>query len=1721
MIPPTGAFPEAWFNEFTAPQGLHGSQSAGGWTIGNEGFIQQTFLGASIRTFSISAGFNGSSSSLSVSLVEDEYNKSDGLGLGSGMDAYHNGVGDLFRPPAVGSPVWFTFGTNPATVEQAFAKTYDDTYPTSSPILPPETNYTEYVQAQIQLENTNLPQYHYVDMARSKYDATYTIVDKSSLYNPENNSRGYYHFAFGGLLQSVQENTDTNGKCLITVNVVDPREVLSNCVIILNSWQGETLGIDNIFNVYGFLEYDLEENLQEELDAISVEKSVLIRKVDADGIISYEGSPNPDLLDMYEFGKTSDEGDPQPMRDEEMTSETELEGMEGPLPRYLPITGQGFSRRTDAGIPWYRVSQALKALSETDGELPQDYKKASPDGYSDTGFSKKINFRGFEYIVDFGGLPLDKIPPSYNLEFDQIDILSLAQEICDATSHELFVSLLPVGSHSSSSLNYLDEQNKKIARKNSGKLPEEQNWDGFTVGIIRIDAIDKTKQPEYGAIVEYLTQLEQNNIDITNKNLGFELSNVPTDKVIVGAQEVNLHFFQTSRDRDELQVRRGDDEGAQENVEKLQKDQWLLETSLKQQILPFYGFLGDDKAVTIPKGWGSYQQILLDTRDLNAFGVGNYYIATELELRAALVSFERWKNFLLKYNEVYISDLNPYQYGWDFLQADSENGSQITEVLEGFTSNTGLSTDSELSKEILKQFKERPFGVTVPRSVWNSDRPFMGEDGYPASPCCPPYGYPLYYKRAQKIGIPEAGLIKVFDSFNQVMTNTNELRTNNSNYGSHSTKIAETLKSELAILEERLQQIKQDYKAVSKPYGYLLDSEYISYLAQWTKAKAIVMEYEVLQMSLIERGTKLMAETQGVLSSLPQNVLMANRSHFTKKHTENAQKVYNFVKKVAEENLGKKFLVKIPKTTNLRYQPTVEVYDNKSQNIGAGPFGFQPKAYPSIDIELSESEKRAGLDTKTIQRYPDMADISKLNLNGGELFEHYLNYNIKYYEKTIDPSSSDKYEVSQVAADNAEFSFTNGALRSSYNPISEKWEFNYKPEPLGGWLPFETYDKNASYYTDWSDRERKGAIDQDINQLPPATRDALAPQRLEKMTADAGRIYCYVKYNNSHLLDFSTIPTNDLAQQYTKDGGNNWTPDIATLMPNVRPDQKLSLTQQDIEEKAKEESGSNKDVKIKQDSSVAFVKCEVDERFYMPPKITKYKTPIFATEYTLMLSNLPIDIEKTEEDGCPTYKLVVKPVDPIFSISDGGWDGETKTEITDFVREPLKKVKNSRDLELPPDEKSSAGGIIAVSDEETADKEQKAPDLLIDASLQNLDDNHVYALITVPGRVKSTVDQRWADGPMQAFNTAEIKNLFTQDVVKIDDFKRPAFPDPRITGDDNTKPVVECGKDGVQFDLTTVNAAQEVQRKAFIGARLNEGKSSILNYIQPSPIYPDMVAMPLLSWERCYGPWFSTAIKDNDILNNKFRYYNIGGKVEVVKDETLAPWSYGGYELLTTAGELKAEFSNSLLLISERGGINYVGAPTGVSLGKELKDRGPLVTSINVEVGDQITTSVNLELFTAKFGKLNQQKEDAIAKTARERQKIVDESNNATRRGLGKSQTSMDLMGEVMAQGGQRIVDLANRQQTFFSDIEKKNAQTLLLTNDGITPKDQLQAGLATHATMAASLSAMGGFIPKIIDTANIFQVFTSTDSNSHPSINGDSPDESEWTFDPDNPFDL
>jgi len=67
------------------------SLSSAKWSANAQGFPQQTFLGASIRSFNMTGGFGDNSSSLTVDLVVDEYNSSDNTLAGFGDDVYHRG----------------------------------------------------------------------------------------------------------------------------------------------------------------------------------------------------------------------------------------------------------------------------------------------------------------------------------------------------------------------------------------------------------------------------------------------------------------------------------------------------------------------------------------------------------------------------------------------------------------------------------------------------------------------------------------------------------------------------------------------------------------------------------------------------------------------------------------------------------------------------------------------------------------------------------------------------------------------------------------------------------------------------------------------------------------------------------------------------------------------------------------------------------------------------------------------------------------------------------------------------------------------------------------------------------------------------------------------------------------------------------------------------------------------------------------------------------------------------------------------------------------------------------------------------------------------------------------------------------------------------------------------------------------------------------------------
>ena len=198
------------------------------------------------------------------------------------------------------------------------------------------------------------------------------------------------------------------------------------------------------------------------------------------------------------------------------------------------------------------------------------------------------------------------------------------------------------------------------------------------------------------------------------------------------------------------------------------------------------------------------------------------------------------------------------------------------------------------------------------------------------------------------------------------------------------------------------------------------------------------------------------------------------------------------------------------------------------------------------------------------------------------------------------------------------------------------------------------------------------------------------------------------------------------------------------------------------------------------------------------------------------------------------------------------------------------------------------------------------------------------------------------------------------------------------------------------------------------------------------------------------------------------RYSDIGGKIEFEKEEELAPWSYAGYQLMDQAAKMKTKFSNSLLLFSERGSFSYPTAPVDVALAKALQDKGPLVTSIAVDVGPNgMKTTVKLDLYTSQFGKLQKQKEIAIAQISRERQKIIDQNNLLKRRGIGKGAANMNLMGSLLENGGQKLLDAAKDSSDIFTALEKGEVEKASMITISATPTkhkyDNTAEGISTE----------------------------------------------------------
>lgn len=1430
IVPDSGYFGNTWPQSGSIPS----SFSSAGWTVNALGFEQQTFLGASIRTFSINGGFGDTSSTLSVELVNDEFNKSDRTPAGFGDDVYHSGLYDLFAPPPVGSPVYFKFGNNLATVEEAYRKTFDDIYNTTT--IGNSSFQTTNSSNFDPLNFTSLPNNSYVNLVNNQ------IVS----INPS--ARGRDHLIFGGILQSYTQNRGPGGNPLYSVQVVDPREILSNTILILNNYAGTTYGNKNILNIYGFLEYNPSSETMASISGQLREKSILTKTVLPSGEVIFSGD------DTYYSSKTTTTTTKRPAwKFDETTGATESPQFDPKtLPPSFPITGTGFSRRGQQGIPFYRIKQAINTLMGYNGNIPEEYIQK--------GFGGCINFRGYNYVVDFGSLPT--LPNLYYFDFDQINLLELALEICDITSRELFVSLLPVINHPA--CKYLYDYNNYYAQTDPSKL---------IAGIIRLDAIDRSKPPQYGAIKKYIDSLATSGIYVENQDVGFELSNITTDKFIIGAQEVDMYCFSANADRDRINNAKAE-RGLQANANI--GDQWKLETSLKQQILPYYGLLGKN-AVTIPKGFGAYQQILLDATSLNANGVGSYYVATEIELRCALVSFERWKEFLKMYNDIYMESIE---------QNDAQESAALlsSEVPDGFPP----AKPENISNN---------YAVTVPRSVFNTyaPKPF-GDDNLPYSPCNPPYGYPLYYQRMTKIGIPEGGLVDLQTRFTSIITALGNLKSSDKNNFKH------ILNSEFT----RLKELKEN-----------------SGLSEFEQQYYDMIEKLLNEASNEEDITKSLILIEESVENYKPIFYSPDLSKIAKKNNQNALKVYNFVRNIAEECLGKKFLVKIPKEVNLFHENIITVNNDQVKDYKTGPFGFKPRPISSIvGYEFSKE-------------FYDKIIKDRADLDNNTSFIH------SFLSSTVKPNPTN---------------YT-GALNVNYNPIADKHEFNYYPQNEGGFFPFDLYENVLSALNVNSLNSEGG-----YSSLPGGIQQQLIPIDLTNFITENGRITAYVRFDHSQYLSFDGFNANDFTQQIITAKG--MVPDLSENLDNVKDDQ-FHKFPDSVDKNNQKNKDENKKEKIPE--QVAFVKCTIDDKFYMAPKTSIQKTNVYAQS----------------PKGRPRIVLprkIYKPCEDKFVDSFSYYE-------THYVPDnSAGQAVNILDFESSPPKINVVGGVILEGK-------------LIHTDAQDLDTEHVYALITLPSRVIPTKDARFRDGPFQTANVEKFKHYMLMDTVAgLEGFDKPGIPNvvqSRILQN------LDCKTIKPDTRITAYMAAKKATDSV-----LSFGLPQTLNASLPSPVYPDLACLPLMSQERCYGPWISSQLDVQAQL-----YTNIGGKIEFIKDENLSPWNYSGYHLMNEAGKLQAEFSNSLLLFSERGGFVIPSTPQGASLGRALLNGGPLVTSIQVDISDAgVKTTYQLDLYTSSFGKLQKQKQDEISKISRERQKLKDERNALIRKGLGKNQNTINYL---------------------------------------------------------------------------------------------------------------
>ncbi len=121
-------------------------------------------------------------------------------------------------------------------------------------------------------------------------------------------------FTNGGILQNWKQNDSATGTKSYTINIVSPRDILEGTNIILSSYNGPTMGVPNLANVYGWLEATYGNPCSES---------------------GFQGQGNFPTLSS------------------DLT--------------YQPAPGFGGAKNNEVGIPWIQIKEAMNAILNGSG----------------------------------------------------------------------------------------------------------------------------------------------------------------------------------------------------------------------------------------------------------------------------------------------------------------------------------------------------------------------------------------------------------------------------------------------------------------------------------------------------------------------------------------------------------------------------------------------------------------------------------------------------------------------------------------------------------------------------------------------------------------------------------------------------------------------------------------------------------------------------------------------------------------------------------------------------------------------------------------------------------------------------------------------------------------------------------------------------------------------------------------------------------------------------------------------------------------------------------------------------------------------------------------------------------------------------------------------------------------------------------------------------------